>query len=194
LAKLNQQVMTYETMEHFIKRNAFLNLRRIEQKANSQDTLNLKRIKALHEQTLFMLKVLGFAEHYVYNNIGGQFDEKQYAIKKPLEIQQVENYLIGKDKSGKGYELEKKLDEYVNFININFKDVFPKGMTKITFVDSKNPLFKNHADLQKLDFVESHFKNTPAVAALLQISTLEGQVVIYESLVLDALEKAPALP
>jgi hypothetical protein len=183
----NKYVKVYETLEHYFKYYNFINAQKIDKLNEKNNPELVKRLKKLRNKTRFVLKRIGFAKAYIYANIGGEYDEKQYAIKKPLEVARVEAYLINLDKKGEGYALVKIIDDYVDYLNKEFRDVSPKGFISVTKVDSNNPMLENYPDLQKRDFVESEFKNASALLALTLLSQLQNEVLIYETNILDNL-------
>ncbi len=91
-------------------------------------------------------------------------------------------YFIGKDKKGRGYKLEKELNEYVN---------------EISKIDSKwnfTSPFSSQNDVELLhgkneDLVEAHFQKTFPEAAFAFLSALKKEVIMIELQAIDELAK-----
>jgi hypothetical protein len=189
IQSLDKQVIIYETLEHHRQKMAYLNNAFLEGKIARKDTFQLQKVKELREQTLNILKKIDLTRYFIYANIGGEYDSLGYTIKKPFEIEKVEDYLLGRNKNGKAYELVKDLDKYIDFLNSNYKAFVPEGFTALTSAFKENPLFKKYPELKSQDFVETKFKNTPALTALAILSQIQNQILIYETNILENIVK-----
>jgi gliding motility-associated protein GldM len=110
----------------------------------------------------------------------GGYDEDGN-LKGAKEETEVEVFMIGPDKNGKAYELQKKLDEYILFIN---KEA-DMTLSKIAVKASEDPFFAKNDDQKNKDFAELNFGQTPLVAALAVLSEYETRVAGIQSLILD---------
>jgi hypothetical protein len=185
----NKYVIIYETLEHHFKSVTIKNTQLVEGLDEKKDPALAKRLKTLRKKAQFTNKKISLAKIFLYSNIGGEYDEIAYSVKKPLEVARVEAYLINLDKKGAGYEIERVLNEYVDYLNEEFKDVNSKGFISMSHLPKDNPMLKNFPDLQKRDFVENKFRGSSVVLAMTILTQLQNQVLIYESQIIEALTK-----
>jgi hypothetical protein len=185
----NKYVMIYETLDHYFKSITIKNTQIVEALDEKKDVTIAKRLKTLRRKAQFTNKKLSLAKVFLYTNIGGEYDEIAYSVKKPLEVARVEAYLINLDKKGEAYELERVLNEYVDYLNEEFKDVNSKGFISMTHLPKDNPMLKPFPELQKRDFVESKFRGASVVLAMAILTQLQNQVLIYENQIIEALVK-----
>ena len=117
-------------------------------------------------------------------------DKTYYDLKKILDnIPADKNYkdatilfFIGKDKKGRGYKLEEKLNEYVTEINKiderwNFVSPFV-SQNDVELLHDKNT-----------DLVEAHFQKTFPEAAFAFLSALKKEVILIELQAIDEIAK-----
>ncbi|HAI75826.1 MAG TPA: hypothetical protein DCM08_06220 [Microscillaceae bacterium] len=149
------------------------------------DTLLLRRVKQLDDQTRFVIKFLSFAKAYLYNNLGKEYDKQRAYLKQPYEVEKAEKYLIGDNKNGEGYNLEKKINAFFDFLNKEFKDFEPAGYVPLTKIEEGDPLSKDRIDLQKRDFVEQKFKGMPVIGAMAVIGQMQLEILVYETQILN---------
>jgi len=112
----------------------------------------------------------------------GGYDEEGN-LKGAKEETKVEVVMLGANKNGKGYELRKKLDAYIKFINENSNTKF----TPLALDGREDPLFKNNPDQRNKDFAELNFGQTPLVASLAILSEYQSRVSTMEATTLTAL-------
>lgn len=97
------------------------------------------------------------------------------------EETKVETYMLGATKNGKAYELKKKLDAHVNWVNslkiAQFKPIALSG--------AEHPVYKNKEEQKEKDFAELNFAQSPLVASLATLSELESNIINIERLSLD---------
>jgi gliding motility-associated protein GldM len=91
--------------------------------------------------------------------------------------------MLGANKNGKAYELKKKLDGYIKFINENSNTKF----APLALDGKEDPLFKNNPDQRNKDFAELNFGQTPLVASLAILSEYQSRVSTMEATTLTAL-------
>ncbi len=132
----------------------------------------------------------------VIDKSGGLQEDGRYTGAKDQGI--VEELLIGPEgsKSGKGYELEKKLNAYVadmqkiadNSIPDGVKEGKPK-IEKIAKAASEYAVFKNNEEQKTKDFVYLSYQGTPMVASLAITSQMQSEAVKAETAIIEALAK-----
>ncbi|MFL5728969.1 MAG: gliding motility protein GldM [Cytophagaceae bacterium] len=113
----------------------------------------------------------------------GGYDEDGN-LKGAKEETEVEVMMIGADPSqGKGYELKKKLNDYVQYIN----KLSPIQYSKLALDGKEDPMFMNNADQKNKDFAQLNFGQTPLAAGLAVLSEFEARVRMMETTTLGAL-------
>lgn len=125
--------------------------------------------------------------------ITGGLDENGFYVGAKEEdavgILMVGNETTGK---GKGYELQKKLEDYYKRIIEHAKQVdIPNPEKEITplALDAKDdPLLKNNEDQKNKDFVELNFAHTPLVAAMAVLAEKMNKIASYETLILGHID------
>lgn len=160
----------------------------------------VKQAKELHKRTD---NLLGYIEdvrnEMATEGIGAEKEEDGgYATADLKDEEGVMQFMIGSgdSKSGKGYELEDKLNDYVNYIN-SIKGNLPDSLQKLFELEQKEMLaksgkehdqFKDDPDQRNKDFAELNFEHTPFGAALAVLSEYQNKVAKYESDAMGALE------
>ena len=110
-------------------------------------------------------------------------------LKGAKEETKIEVMMIGQNKNGKGYELKRKLEEYVKVINQNSSTKF----SPLALDAKDDPLFKNKDAQKNKDFAELNFGQTPLVASLAILSEIESRIATMEATTLAALSEKIAL-
>ena len=96
--------------------------------------------------------------------------------------------MLGGAKDGKAYELEKKLNAYIQTINKIEKDHGGKGdRVKLALSGKEDPLTKNDPSHSTWDFAQVNFEETPVVAALAVLSNFQNKVATIEGEVVNML-------
>ncbi|TAF31551.1 MAG: gliding motility protein GldM [Cytophagales bacterium] len=143
--------------------------------------------------------MMGYFNTYRDNLIkasGGVEEDGRYKGAKDQGI--VEEMLIGPEgsKSGKGYELEKKLNDFVAQMQKVADSVIPDSASggkpkieKIAKAASEYPIFKNNDDQKTKDFVYLSYQGTPMVAALAITSQMQSEALKAETAIIEALAK-----
>jgi gliding motility-associated protein GldM len=85
--------------------------------------------------------------------------------------------MIGGKRNGAAYELEKKLNEYANFMR-NYNENVP---VKLALGGSEDPTARRDPDQRKKDFAHLNFEATPLVAALAVMAQKETEILKYEA-------------
>lgn len=112
----------------------------------------------------------------------GGYDEDG-SLKGAKEETDVEVYMLGTNKSnGKAYELQKRLNEYVIFINKTSGSSLPP-----IALDAKDDvMYQKNAEQKNKDFAQLNFSQTPLVAAMAVISDLETKITSMESTLMNS--------
>ncbi|MFN6943562.1 MAG: gliding motility protein GldM, partial [Cytophagaceae bacterium] len=109
---------------------------------------------------------------------GGYNDDGN--LKGAKDETEIEVMMIGSKKQGKGYELQRKLNEYISFVN---KET-GRDLPLLALDAREDAIFKNKPDQRNKDFSEVNFGQTPLVAALAVVSEMESRVASIESSIL----------
>jgi gliding motility-associated protein GldM len=143
-------------------------------KANDVRAVTSEIRKYLHEVREKMVAVSG-----------GREPDGNY--KGAKEETAIEVYMVGTEgtKNGEGYKMQKKVNDYalkVAEITGN------KSLGKPLCLDGKdNPMFAKNPDQRAKDFANVSFAQTPMIAALAVVSTIESDVLKLESQALEEL-------
>lgn len=118
-------------------------------------------------------------------NVGGGIDPETKMIKTPAEEEKVAVLMAGSSKNGKGYDLKKKLDDYVKTLEGYDPDKTKFGSLTL---DGTDPRFaRAGASITGKDFVDLNFVHTPVPAALATLSQKQSEIRRLEGEVLDRL-------
>lgn len=121
----------------------------------------------------------------IIQEAGGGIDPETGNIKNLAEEEKVANIFVGPTKTGKGYELKKKLIDYVADIN---KYVPSMKLGSLALDGKDDPAMQSTDAITKSkDFAELLFAQTPVPAALAGLSQKQSEIRRYESEVLDNL-------
>ncbi|GAL84735.1 hypothetical protein CHU_3492 [Sporocytophaga myxococcoides] len=156
----------------------------VKQKGNKADEVKLKEeAEVISQKTRDLVTFIDNLKKDMITRTGGL--EEDGSLKGAKEETEVEVIMIGAAKNGKAYELKKKLNDYVAFVN----ERSDKKFGAIALDASEDPLLKNNPDQRNKDFAELNFGQTPLVAALAALSEMESRVVGIEAVVLDEKSK-----
>lgn len=150
-----------------------------------------QKARALTEE---MLSYIADVRKEIIEKAGGGIDSETGRVKTPAEETKLEVLMVGPEgqKNGKGYELEKKLDNYVDELKKLVPSVAPQ-LVSLTQSNRENPvtkeLYKNEPIELDKDWVQANFSHTPVAAALAVLSQRANEVLRYESIVLSELAK-----
>jgi gliding motility-associated protein GldM len=92
----------------------------------------------------------------------------------------------GPNKDGKGYELEKKLNEYAAYLRTLKIDGI-EVPAKLALSGREDPTASKDPNQKNKDFAQLNFETTPLVAGLAVLAQKEAEVLKYESNALKAL-------
>ena len=114
-------------------------------------------------------------------NTGGIDEDGKY--KGAKEEEKVAKMMLGSgdSKSGEGYELKRKLNQFVNEINQTMQKMkADKQFVQLALDAKDDPIFKNSTEQKKKTFAQVNFEGTPLVAALAMLSEKEASVRAIE--------------
>ncbi len=160
----------------------------VEKKGNKpRDKDVLKRAKEAHELTNEMLSYLSQMRETIIEKSGGK-DPETGELKGAKDYDKQMAYTLGPEgsKSGAAYELENKLNGFVDEMS-SLHDSLSFG--KLAKPASEIDEFKNDPDQKDKDFAYLNFGNTPTVACLAIISQFQSQVANLEAKALEELAK-----
>jgi gliding motility-associated protein GldM len=92
----------------------------------------------------------------------------------------------GPNKDGKGYELEKKLNEYATYLQ-GLKLEGVEVPAKLALSGREDPTAAKDPNQKNKDFAQLNFETTPLVAGLAVLAQKEAEVLKYETNILKAL-------
>ncbi|TAE04754.1 MAG: gliding motility protein GldM, partial [Bacteroidetes bacterium] len=157
----------------------------------ADDMAVLARAGQAKEKTTAMLHELDMIRAKIIEVTGGNLKDDQgkdipgsYAGAKDYDM--VMNLMIGPEgnKTGIGYEMEKKMDKYRSEMQAMVDSVVLDDLTQ----PAKDiPQFKNNPDQKDKDFVELSFDHTPMVASLAVLSQMQSEIARTESKVISRL-------
>jgi gliding motility-associated protein GldM len=135
-----------------------------------------KKAQDISEKTNEMLSYIDAIKKDLIQQTGGYTEEGSF--KGASEETKVEVYMIGaSEKHGKAYELKKKLDDYVAFMNSTKVGKF----TPLALDAKDDPKLKNNSDQKNKNFAQLNFGQTPMVAALAVLSEIEARIADMET-------------
>ena len=116
----------------------------------------------------------------------GGYEDDNINYKGGKEEEKIGQMMVGAEgsKKGKGYVLEKRLNDYQNFLNGLGLDV---KVPKLALDWKEDPLAQKDAAQKGKDFAQLNFAQTPMVAALAVLSQKQTEVLKYETEALNAL-------
>jgi hypothetical protein len=208
IVKINKMVYLHENLSwglssmHNYAYNLFNKLKEIiDQKGNSIEGVDiLKKAtnlvctsdKVLNNIHIIHFKVYSMAGGGGFNKIGKQ------QVEKPAKVKEVFEMMIGNNKEGKGYQIQKELDEYVAYLNENFggADQETYNSPRLKNFETLTEDYKNDYVAQKkstttdTDFARYHFANVPVIEVLMTLTSKQIEIIKYE---IKCLEKMNTL-
>lgn len=91
----------------------------------------------------------------------------------------IEIMMVGGNKNGKGYQLKKEINQFVDDLNKVMGD--KKKFDYIAKDAKDDPRIPKKSEQKSKDFAELNFAQTPMVAAMATLSNLESEVLKHES-------------
>lgn len=170
-------------------------LKALEKKAskekNSKDAK--QAVKRAHELVKQTAKVNAEIDKIMneLKEFAGGGEDHHHVVKNPKEETKVEVKMIGANKDGLGYKLQKILNKQVAWFNRKAKEwdlKLPK-FPEIALDNKDNPIYKDEKDPLTLnkDFANSNFGQTPVIAALAIIVQKQNELINYEQQILQKL-------
>lgn len=153
-----------------------------------QDVEVLNAANATRKETEELLAYLDSLKLTLVNNTGGKDELGNYNGAK--EEEPISNFMLGSgdSKSGKAYELKRKLDAYTaQLISIAKKHEIQLAIEGLALDGKENPMFKNNPEQKRKDFAHLNFEGTPLVAALAVMSERGNKVMSIEAELLSEL-------
>jgi gliding motility-associated protein GldM len=164
--------------------------KKVEKEGSSPEGLqSIKRAEELKKETARIIGELDKIKKLLEDNAGGGRDPKTQAVRDPKEETKVEGIMIGPEgtKNGKGYDLEKKLNGYVDYLAKEFKDLGLPNFEKLAKGNKDVPFYANDPIQRDKDFAQANFGQTPVVAALAILTQKQSEIIRYEQEVLKKL-------
>jgi gliding motility-associated protein GldM len=153
----------------------------------------LQKAQKARELTEKMLAYIAEVRKEIIDKAGGGIDPETGGIKTPAEETKLEVLMVGPEgqKNGKAYELEKKLDEYVEELKKLVPEPVASQLVSLTLSNRENPVtrerYKNEPIELDKDWAQANFAHTPVAAALAVLSQRANEVLRYENIVLSEL-------
>ena len=157
----------------------------------------IRKAEALKKETAEIIGYIDKLKKNLIDNAGAGLDPKTGAVKHPDEETKVEVYMIGgkNKKVGKAYELKNKLDDYVDYLYANFRELGLKDADKtaqgefsyLTSGNKDKAIYASDPIQRNKDFAAANFGQTPVVAALAVLTQKQNEIVRYEQEILKRL-------
>ena len=192
---LNQSLEHSMTGAQQASENALEQLKKkVEKEGNSPEGLrSIKRAEELKRETDKVFKEIEKLKREIQNHprAGAGIDPHTGTVKNAKEETGVEVIMIGTNRNGKGYQLEKDLNQYVEYLNKQFvedKALGFAGPFEGIAKGNKDVIMYANDPLQRgKDFANANFGQTPVVAALAILTQRQSEIVRYEQEVLKKL-------
>lgn len=120
---------------------------------------------------------------------GGR-DPEDNSYKGAKEETAIEVMMVGQEGTGKGkgYELQKTLNSFSEYLNAELKKLGAESkVPKLALDGSEDPIFKDDKEQKRKDFAQLNFAQTPMVAALAVLAQKQSEVLKYENEILGNL-------
>ncbi|WP_299458573.1 hypothetical protein [uncultured Microscilla sp.] len=147
------------------------------QKRFKGEPATLKKVVRLKKSTLNLMQFINKLRVSLIKNAGQGINENTHTLMTPHEKQKVRQYMVIEKNA---YVLEKKLNNYVSFINKEYQEFGIPKMLLIAKGNEHNILYKDDPIKSKQKFVELYFENTPVILALAYLSCFQNTVLRYE--------------
>lgn len=143
-----------------------------------------KLAENLRFKTQTLLDEMSLIKRELIQEIGQGYDPQSRTIQVKRAITEVESFMIGE---GRGAQLEKNLDDYVEHLNNEYESFLGSDLLKITEMWIHSNIHKDYILPNNPDFVERYFENTSVVGAVVTISLFQSEIVRYEQEILKKL-------
>jgi gliding motility-associated protein GldM len=153
---------------------------------------------AIRKKTQELLKWINDLKEELIRETGGRDEENGGLYKSAAHS--VNDLMVGYFgiKNGKGYELKRKLDDWVIFMQkkcpVNYRDKKPAVVIRpLTLKGNEDEYYKRDPNTNSKDFAEINFgKSVPLAAAIAIFENKAYQVTDYEAQVLNVMNPEPA--
>ncbi|EAY24814.1 hypothetical protein M23134_06706 [Microscilla marina ATCC 23134] len=135
-----------------------------------------KKLIILKKKTNSLMAKIESIKYQLENSAGGNYGAS-HKLKKPLATVEVNTIMI---QNKVGYQLEKVLNNYVSFLNTEYRDSGLKPFPLIALGNAKNYLYNNDSKKQNQDFAHAHFHHTPVLVATMYLTCFQNTVLRYE--------------
>lgn len=148
----------------------------VKDRGNRKDELRLlEQSQQLKKQSNDMIVYMNQLKQEMIAASGGKDDDG--TLKGAKEETAIEVMMVGSSpKTGKAYELQKRLNDYAAFV----QSVTGKPVPKLALDGKEDPLYQSNPEQKNKDFAQLNFAQTPLVAAMAVVSELETRVVSLE--------------
>ena len=194
-------ILLSQSLEHSMEGAQRLNERRltelkkkVEEEGNSPEGLTaVKRAEELKSKTNEALKIIEKLKREIRDHLraGAGIDPHTDAVKNTKEVNGVKTIMIGTNKQGKGYQLEKDLNQYVVYLNKQFVEDKTLGFAGrfegIAKGNEEVKMYEHNYIQRSKDFANANFGQTRVVAALAILTQRQSEIIRYEQEVLKKL-------
>lgn len=198
MVKFQQLNYSMEALVVESREKSQLTLEAIDSKAKEDGRQNIKdaydQAQVLHSKSAEIIDYIGSLKQELVDKSGGMEGDTPKGMKDGNVASIV---LVGQEgNKGKGYELEKKLDDYIvtlNDVNKKVSDLLgqpSKDYPDMTLNGSEDPMFKNDQDQKRKDWVSLAFDHTPMIAALAFLTERQARVANYEAEILQKIKNS----
>ena len=191
-------VFLYQSLEHSkdkaIEANDFA-LAALKKKVKEEGNTKVGKQKVVYAEELKRKTATTVDEvkkviDQLINEAGGGPDD-HHVVKTPKESTLVETLMIGQG-DGLGYDLKKKLNDHVDWLNQKITDWglnISEPFERLAVDNKDNPIYRDEDDavMKNKDFAEANFGQTPVIAALAILVQKQAEMVRYEQEVLKEL-------
>lgn len=153
----------------------------------ADDTETMKKAQKVKELTLGVKNYLKEMRDKIIEVSGGYDEDKKLKGAKDYDKQMLYTLGEGSTKTGAGYTLEQKLNDYVKELKVLTEDSLE--IEKLALPASEIEQFKNDDDQKNKDFAQLNFDHTPTVAALAVMSQFAQEVTQTEAKALEFFAK-----
>ena len=150
--------------------------------SRDNDVAILKQAEDVRKQTAELINEINTLKQEIISDAGGGLQEDG-SIKNPQEEAKVGELMIGGQKNGKAYGLQKTLNTFAT----NMEKFAGHKFDPLALDGKDDPIAKNSADQRNKDFAELNFGATPVAAALAVLSQKQTDVRRLETDVLTNL-------
>ncbi|WP_128547690.1 type IX secretion system motor protein PorM/GldM [Larkinella soli] len=181
---LNSSLETSTGSANRINQATFESIKTTVEKSGNRaaDLAVVKQAEEVRTLTSSIITELDAVKQQLINEAGGGVDE-QGNIKNPSEEDKVGILMIGGKKNGKAYDLQQKMNRYVEQLSR-----YSTAKYTPLAVDAKDdPIASRSKEQQNKDFAELNFEQTPVPAALAVLSQKQSEIRRMEGEVLDNL-------